>query len=420
LAAAHYVLVPHAAPSSQRVFLHIGLHKSGTTFLQETFKANAATLRQHGIYYPAGKSTPSVLRAVDDLHGRRQVKADSARAAGAWSALVAAARASGARTVLLSDERLSLSGMPALRAVKRSFEPDELVVVVTVRDLARTLASSWEESIRGGASWTWDEYVAAVRDPDRRGINPARGFWVRQDLAHITAAWEAVVAKEDLRLVTVPPPHAKPGELLDRFCAAVGIDAGLLPEPPARRNPAVGFAGTEMLRRFNARFGGQLDRRAYDRAVKYAIVPKLAERPVGGAAFDSEAADWLRRAAATQIAATRERGYPVVGDLDDLRPMIPESAEQVAEHDIAAAAVTALGALVLRQGTLARAGNASGGPDVGGGKVGSRLREAGFRARRWVLARGDRGGPLGSVVFRAYQVREWRQERAMRAARERR
>jgi hypothetical protein len=405
------------------VFLHVGLHKSGTTFLQETFKANAAQLRRLGIYYPAGKKDPSLLRAVDDLHGRRQVKADAAQTVGAWSALVGAARGSGASTIVLSDERLSLSGMPAIRAIKRSFEEDDLTVVVTVRDLARTLVSSWEEAVRGGATWAWSEYLAAIRDPDRRGINPARGFWVRQDLAHITAAWEAAVPRDSIVLVTVPPPGAAANDLLSRFAGVFGIDASALPDPPARSNHAIGTAATEMLRRFNLRFGDEFDRREYDRLVKYTIAPHLAQNPVGLPAFDGQARNWLQRTAEEQIHAVRERGYPVVGDLSDLLPAAvdgTDGAGPVDEADVAAAALTALGALAKRQATTSgRTPPGRAAADAGPGRVGSRARSAGFAARRWILARGDRGGIAGILVGRAYRVREWRQDRALRSARRR-
>jgi len=328
---------------------------------------------------------------------------------------------------VLSDERLSLSGMPAIRAIKRSFEQDDLTVVVTVRDLARTLVSSWEEAVRGGASWTWPEYLAAVRDPDRRGINPARGFWVRQDLAHITAAWEAVVAPDSIVLVTVPPPGAAGDELLARFTSVLGLEPAALPNPPARTNQAIGLAATEMLRRFNERFADQFDRRQYDRLVKYAIAAEIADgagqrstRP----SFDAATRDWLQRTAEEQIAEMRKRGYPVVGDLADLRPdaaVQGDTAENVVdEAEVSAAAVEALGALGRRLATTrGQAARAAAPTSTGNGRLASRARSAGFAARRWVLARGDRGGVTGALVSRAYRLRERRQDRALRNARRR-
>jgi hypothetical protein len=403
-----------------RVVLHIGLHKSGTTYLQSVLAENAGALADHAIYVAAGRGAPPVLRAVDDLQGRRQVAADERRTAGQWAALVTAVRECGRPLAVVSDERLSLSGAASIDRVRSSFAGCELHVVVTVRDIARTLVSSWEEAVRGRATWTWDEYVAAVRDETRRGVNPARSFWVRQDLLRIMAAWEAVVPPERLTVVTTPVAGSDPGALLARFGDACGFDPTWCPRPPRRENAAIGPAATEVLRRFNAATGDLLDRRQYNQLVKFAIAPRLAAISAGAATIPPAELPWLDRLAAEQVVGVRERGYRVVGDLDDLRPR--PAAEQrtpdPAERDVADAAVAALAA-VAAAWSARPPGASAAPPEAGAGptQLGSRVRGWAFGIRRAVLRAGDANPVVGRAVGAAYRLRERRQERTLRLAR---
>ena len=57
--------------STRRVVLHVGLHKTGTTFLQTVFETNRDVLAEQGIYYPGGPGEPAQRMASWDLRGRR-------------------------------------------------------------------------------------------------------------------------------------------------------------------------------------------------------------------------------------------------------------------------------------------------------------------------------------------------------------
>lgn len=409
------------ASAAKRIVLHIGLHKTGTTYLQEMLRANVAELRRQGVYLPVGRNEPRLLRAVDDLHGRRQVKTDNARIDGAWPDLVARVLEVEQSTVLLSDERLSLSSVGAIAKLKRSFDDCALRVVVTVRDPARVLVSSWEEAIRGGGTWPWRDYADAVRSPDRRGVNPARSFWARQDVARITAGWEALVPNDALFVVTVPPRGGSPRALLERFAGAVGFDAEPLTGEPRRANTAIGAAGTEVVRRLNELLADRLDRRQYDRIVKYTIAPLLAELPTAVPLPPADG-DWLHELADEQIRTLAGRGYRVVGDLADLRPASrgERPPDEPGDAELLDAAMAAVTALALNQGVAGAARLAPAGDGEAIADGGSRLRRLAFAGRRAVLQAADDGGVLEPAASLAYRVREARQEHAMRAARRRR
>src|SRR4051812_12712978 len=170
------------------VYLHIGLHKTGTTYLQNLMRANAETMAEQNVEFPVNTGEPFQVFAVWDLQGRRPRGAGDRRIGGSWPALVEAINTSGHSTALISEERLSMSSPKQIRRAVRAFPESEVRVIVTVRDLARVLVSAWQEDVKNDKTWTWREYADAAADPARVNRSPARAFWVRQDVVKICEA----------------------------------------------------------------------------------------------------------------------------------------------------------------------------------------------------------------------------------------
>lgn len=304
-----------------RVVLHIGLHKTGTTFLQGTWAANRAVLADHGVRYPGAAGEPVQRLAALDALGRQPRGTVDHRISGQWQRIVSLAATAPDPTVLLSAEVLSTATPRQARSIAAAFGDREVHVMVTARDVARVLVSAWQETVKNDATWTWQEYVDAVTDPARRGANPARGFWLTQDLPGILAAWSGPVPAERVHVVTVPPPGAAPGELLARACRVVGVDAAELTASAARDNTALDAAGTEVVRRLNVLLGHRLNQRQHSHVVKNLVVRELAAQRTGRPyALPPELTGWAGRESSRQVTGVRDGGYAVVGDLDDLRP----------------------------------------------------------------------------------------------------
>ena len=286
------------------------------------------------------------MLAAWDLAGRRPRGADDATISGRWCELVDAVAFQEGQDVLLSDEYLATrTRRQARRAINDLSARHEVHVVVTVRDLGRVLTSSWAEDVKSGSTATWPEYVAAVRDPEQITRNPARGFWLRQDLAHVLAVWSVAAGADRVHVVTVPPPGARPTVLLERVGQVVGYDAATLTTPPRRANESLGAPGAEVVRRLNELLGGRLNQRQYDWVVKYAL--DLHMRPTGTArtALPDEHLPWARGQAARLVAAVRNGGYGVVGDLDDLAPRASagRAPDEATESELLEAAMEAAG-----------------------------------------------------------------------------
>ena len=371
----------------QRVYLHIGLHKTGTTYLQNVMRANRKRIRAQHIEFPGGAGEPSQAFAVWDLQGRRPRGVDDKRISGQWQAIVDHVNAAPHPVALLSEERLSLATLKQIRRAVDAFPDSEVHVVVTVRDLARVAVSAWQEEVKNDKTWTWSQFAEAVKDPGQIAKSPARGFWLRQDVVRICEAWETAVPPERLTIVTVPQPGMPSDTLLRRFASVVGFDPDILTEEPAWNNETVGVAATEVIRRMNERLGGRLNQREYDKVVKMTIVQLLARRtePVRFALPDDElgwAAAWADQA----IASLQARGYQVVGDLAELRPQARPGSrrpDDATEDEVLEASLDALALLSERSAKAwwMRKGRFTGSTRAGVG-LSSRVRGLVFRGQR--------------------------------------
>jgi hypothetical protein len=304
----------------RRVYLHIGLHKTGTTYLQNLFRVNRENLRAAGIEYPGGPGEVRQTMAVFDLHGARPRGYNDPRVHGQWSALVTSVETSGCPRALVSEERLSISTRRQARKAVESFSENDVHVVVTARDLGRVMVSQWQEDIKGGATTTWQQYAASVRDPAQRAMNPARQFWVRQDLERVLDIWGSIVPADHIHIVTVPRPGSSSDLLVSRLASVVGFSADVLKESPNWTNESVGVAEIEVIRRVNERLKGTLNKAQRDRVFNGLIVREFASRPdTARFALPKEEVAWVRTRAEHFIRTIERGGYEVVGDLDELR-----------------------------------------------------------------------------------------------------
>jgi hypothetical protein len=398
-------MAPRKADLGRRVILHIGLPKTGTTYLQTLFAANRSALAEQGIYYPGEPGEPSQHMAARDLRGQPTRGAKDIRQVGQWDALCKAVRSTPLPTALISAESLSaLTRRQAARAVN-GFPDHDVQVVVTCRDVGRVLVSAWQQGIRSGHTSTWREYVVAVQDPTERGRHPARGFWMRFDLPAILNIWGTAQPADRITVVTVPPAGASPEQLLRRMAEVVGFDFRSLREPPRNDNASLGVAGTEVVRRLNIALGSSLNERQYAQVVEGALAPALSREGTDHRYGLPEAdMPWAEAEANRQMTAVRAGGYRVVGDLGDLLPRREAGTrrpDDASDEELLNAAMLALTTVTdwsarlwwRRKDDQPRVAPA--GVRVAATSAG---RAVGFRARQFVADLADRNKLVGRAI----------------------
>lgn len=334
--------------SRRRLVLHVGAMKSGTSYVQSRLFANKAMLRERGLLVP-GRNWLSQVMAATDVLGSGQQQ---------W------ARMRGRIHDFDGDSVVSMEYLGPVRPavagrVAESFPEHDLTVVVTARDLNRSLAAMWQETVQNGRTWTFAEYLAGVEQwrPGHRpelGDAPESGrtFWRQQNIVRFARTWGEVVGMESFVLVTVPPPGA-PRELLwERFCSV--LDTSPEGFAPARMgNESVGAASTVVLRRLNELLieaglpfpaGTELRKGVL---AKQVLAARKASEPAIGLAV----APWVRDHAEHMAAALSDLGVTPVGDWADLTPVDVPGIDpaDVPQAEITEAAIAGLAGIVAEQ-----------------------------------------------------------------------
>ena len=330
---------------TRRFLLHVGVPKTGTTYLQDVLWASRKQLRRQGVRLP--------LRDVEDhffltlaLRGRLDRDVDPPQAHDVLERLGREVRRSGSADLLVSHELLAAVEQPQIEALSDLLSGFEVHVIVTARDLARQVPAEWQQQVKTRSE------VPYARFLERVVAGKAQHFWSVQDVASVAERWGRSLPAERVHIVTVPPPGAPREELLTRFCSAAGICADGLRHDQARSNASLGFEQTELLRRVNIALGDRLrhPRSDYGAVAKswfaeQVLAQQPARRRLG---LPLEHWDWAVRESKELVVRLERAGYRVHGDLADLVPISDAShcPRRPAPVEVTEAGVTAIAAML--------------------------------------------------------------------------
>jgi hypothetical protein len=329
---------------ASRVFLHVGLPKTGTTYLQTILWAHREALRGQGVLLP-GRSARQHLWASgvvreDPRLGRRHP--DAARA---WDALTTAIRR-WPGTALVSHEFFAGASADQARRAIGDLGDAEPHVVLTARETVGLLTARWQEWVKNGATTPIDRY------PVREDYDPVDEWgWGTMDVADVLDRWGRTLPPEHVHLLTLPGPEEPRDELWRRFAVLVGIDPDSCDAAVSYPNESLGVVEVELLRRVNAELEGftsAQDRGNWIRG--YLAQGKLVPR--GGERFwpSPDRVTQLRTRGDRAVARLRERRYDVVGDLDALltpRDLPPRRhPSSVTDAELAAAGAETIAAMM--------------------------------------------------------------------------
>ena len=232
---------------AERLLLHIGTQKSGTTYLQRVLAQLSGSLKRQGVLYP--------IR----LSGRREVYNHEAAAYGLLGTAafpwVPDKRARGQEsaweglrrkvcewdgTAIVSGEAISVINAAAAARLVDSLGVANTHVIITARDLGRVLPSSWQQHIRNGRSTTFGRFLqqhaerrgegdARVR-AERWDSDPEQTFWRAYAIGTLVERWAPLA--RTVTVVTVPRRGAEPHELWHRFRRGLDLEAALPETPP--------------------------------------------------------------------------------------------------------------------------------------------------------------------------------------------
>ena len=329
----------------RRVIVHVGAPKTGTSFVQDVLWLHRERLEAEGILYPADRFDEHFLAALDLMQltwgGMER------QAVGAWDRLAARVR-EWQGTVVVSHEILATASRQQVHRALSSFGDAEVHVVLSARDLVRQIPAEWQENLKHRRTLGYRDFLERIMDPDR-ATELASWFWGVQEVPDVLERWGSTLPTERVHLVTVPKPGAPRDLLWRRFESVLGLERLGLTPATARANPSLGVPETALLRRINARVNaGVLAGDDYRHLVRELLAHRtLSERtasPRLGVPVDVRR--WASGLSESWIDRLTDRGYDVVGSLDELRPdpIDPQAAPFVDpdvpdEHAVADAAM---------------------------------------------------------------------------------
>jgi hypothetical protein len=359
----------------RRAFLHVGLPKTATTYLQTILWGQREAVAAQGLALP-GRERRDHLWVSRVVREEPQRKRRPDREHEAHARVLADVRAA-TGDVLVSHEFLAAASPEQARAFVEALGEDgrEVHVLVTAREPLGLFTASWQESLKNRSTTPMADYGRT------ESTSPQDIWdWRTLDLALVVDRWlEAVPAQ---RLHVLPLDRsADREEIWRRFAGVLGLDAAAVDVSGSFPNESMGVVEAELLRRVNAHLGDF--RSAFDRGVwirTFLADERLVTR--GGERFwpyPDQVAD-CRRRGERAVALLAERGVDVVGDPAWL--LVPEdiglrrTPDSVSDAEVADAAAEVIAGLLGDVRALKQQEGPGDGAAGGAGGPLSRLRRA--------------------------------------------
>ena len=148
---------------SERVFLHVGPFKTGSTFLQQVLDRNRETLAGSGMSLPGGDTKAQATAAMDLVGGPGRAGARSGAGTGGdgggagkgrvrWEQIAEQARTASTPAAVISAEYLCRANARQARRAATSLQPAEVHLVYMARDLSKVIPAMWQTLMRNGGS----------------------------------------------------------------------------------------------------------------------------------------------------------------------------------------------------------------------------------------------------------------------------
>jgi hypothetical protein len=330
---------------TERVYLHVGAPKSGTTYLQRVLDANRDALASAGVLL-VGKTH------LDRIHAAMAVREDDRlaelpeAARTAWTRLVREIRDWKGPAAVLSYELFAVASAEQAARALADLAAYDVHVVVTARDLGRSVVSAWQERLKFGLTVPLEEW-----QPKPESVEGSEWGWRTLDPSGVAERWGSTLPPDHVHIVTAPRPDAGPTELWRRFADACDLGSVHVDTAVPRANESVGVVQAELLRRVNVQlrqeFTGSRERSVWirDLLAQEVLAPLGSER-IGVPPERVAEATEVWKGASERIGAA---GYAVHGDLADLEPAPNDDRlpSQVTDSELADAATACISVLVV-------------------------------------------------------------------------
>lgn len=317
--------------ANPKIVLHIGTMKSGTTYLQHGLISQLSRLSSGGWLYPMSfapvRGAINHERAIYGLVGNHIPWVDSQTQANMnpqWQKLIAEVNQTD-KNVLLSAEAVASMLEDGIELLLKALPEREIQMVLTARDLARVLPSSWQQSVRNGRPYGYQEYFERIQRAKELPISESVGsnFWRSYQLSDVINRWQKFLPLENISIVTVPNKTSS-NTLWERFVTALSLPLETV-EPKfddKKSHTSITWPEAEALNQLNQKWSSQKKPKKTQDQLRRRIVQEGFQHRENRGRPIALTAPWLelaRRWADEDVAQLTQIGVRIHGDISDLR-----------------------------------------------------------------------------------------------------
>lgn len=271
------VTVP--ALDNGEILLHTGLHKTGTTALQNSLAAARDELPDYGVRYP-GKGTyqhNAVLAGANRPFGWRDNGAVE-HPKKHWNRLLKQAKWDG-RTIVSSEFLDDVRPEVGADVIEQLGGVDKVRVAVTLRAVGAILPSAWQQHVKSGMKITYNQWLKQILadEPTDRSTR----FWWRHDQLQQVRRWADIVGPE--RTYAIVVPNDDRNFIFNAFEQLLGLPHDFLADRQGPgQNRSMTAAEAEMVRRLNKELVGAMNWQEFSSLVRRGVVLSMVERRTPG------------------------------------------------------------------------------------------------------------------------------------------
>ena len=316
-----------------RTVIHIGMGKTGTTFLQKMFAGHRQELKTAGWLYPGEKHNQtdefSSVLGSDTPWGTRFVNHD----AHSWPNLLKQINEWDGN-VLLSTELLCYLTSDQIAKVLTALGRNNVDIVVTVRDMVRGLPSQLQQGYKSAETRSAEEFYERIAQ-ERDTAGPEWWWWRAHRLPALVSRWREDPHVRSVTIV-VNPEVGSPDKLCDRFLAGTGSPTDMWDQSRVtndRANVSLTVVQARLLRSLNLAL---LDSPSLTVAeqdnLRWRVVQDMIRQPADAASPKLKLHRWHWRQVVDQWAKEdnaelEQMNVDAVGSLAELRPPLGDQPE---------------------------------------------------------------------------------------------
>ena len=325
---------------ARRLFMHVGTPKSGTTYLQDTLWSHKSGLSSEGILVPLKGPLWHWAAAIE--MGDREL--DLGTRTGALQRLISATNEWEGDVIVSSEFFLHATREKVVEFFSQ-LNCNEIHVIITARKLLLQVPSAWQQGVKNGNPVTYADFLASAMEDREK-----KPFWRSHNAEKIAHRWSPNLPPGNVHIVVAPDRGAAPDELWRRFCNVTNIDSQKFPGLSVSRNPTLGVASTELIRKILSKStmgsssNSQLRRDGVVRNLSMDILARYPDEPIG---CPIELQPWFVEQSQLITAAIEKNGYHIVGDLSEMRSLLLDVPDHQQPEDWQVLHTALVGALGL-------------------------------------------------------------------------